>query len=114
LRFYIRELLGYKFGSVAEKILLIFVKTFKYVEQVEGIYIENLETFKLLTNNVLPNRNVFGVFRMKTPDFILIVFEVLGSQGQDVRNIYLLGFIKIGLCFFYQLITFLKFMAIKA
>jgi hypothetical protein len=96
-------LLGYQFGSVAEKILLIFVKI---VKQVEGIYIENLDNFKLPTNNVLPNRNVVEVFRMKTPDFILIVLKVLGSQGQDVRNIYLLGFIQIGLCLFYQLVTF--------
>jgi hypothetical protein len=107
-------LLGYKFDSVAEKILLIFVKTVKYVEQVESIDIENLENSKLPKNNVLPNRNVVKLFRMKTSDFILIVLKVLGSQGQDVRNIYLLGFIKIGLCFFYQLATFFKFMAIKA
>jgi hypothetical protein len=37
LGFYIRELLGYEFGSVAEKILLIFVKIVKDIEQVESI-----------------------------------------------------------------------------
>lgn len=95
LGFYIRELLGYEFGSVAEKILLIFVKIVKDIEQVESI-----DNFKLPTNNVLPNRNVVEVFRMKTPDFLLIVLKILGPQGQYGRNIYLLGFLKIGLCLF--------------
>jgi hypothetical protein len=81
LRFYIREFLGYAFGSVAEKILLIFVKIVKYIKQVESINIENLNNFKLPTNNVLPKKNMVAVFRIKTPDFILIVLKVLGSQG---------------------------------
>ena len=43
LRFHIREFLGYEFGSLAEKILLMFVKIIKYVEQAGSIGIENLE-----------------------------------------------------------------------
>jgi len=45
----------------------------------ESIDIENLDNFKLPTNNVLSNRNVVEVFRIKTSDFILIVLKVVGS-----------------------------------
>jgi hypothetical protein len=79
LRFYIGELLGYEFGFGAEKIPRIFVKIVKYIEEVKSIY---LESFKLPTNNVLPNRNVIEVFRMKTPDLILKM-EILAKSNKD-------------------------------